>query len=280
MCEKDTMFSEGYVKSLSEFHIDPKDVREPLRVEPGKFIVLILNRDLWATWDNASDFEIPPSTEKILSRATIIQATPVNFPNERDNLAFRRIVGAGIAQALAGDGEGAEATLNKAENYVNARAGETSRLWYVQASLVTTMLFLAMGFATELPWGWGGGVWEHMGMSMALGAVGALFSFLARLRKMDVDPGSGRLAHFTDAGVRILLGALGAFVFAIGIRANFVLGFTNLASGNNTWLLFVFCTAAGASERLVPDFLQQVESKGLQHNGTNDPQAAQRQSSG
>jgi hypothetical protein len=255
--------SAGYLESLKEFSIDHSDVREPIRIEPGKYIVLILNRDLWATWHALPAFEIPKDTERILDRATLIQCTPVNFPTISDNLAFRRLVANGIASALAGDHEGAQATFTRAENYISARAGETSRLWYVQSSLVTTLLFVIVGSLTELPWGWAGGEWAHIGMGMAFGAIGALFSFLSRLRKMDVDAASGRYAHYIDAAVRILLGALGALILAVGIRANLVLGFVKSTDGDFTWLLYVFCTVAGASERLVPDFLHQVEAQSL-----------------
>lgn len=258
--------SPGLVKDLQTFEINPKDVIEPLRVNLGEFIVLIIKKDMWATWKTAAEFRIPVAAEPLLSKATIIQSTPANFPSHKDHLAFRRIVGNAIVQALLGETKAAEETLQVAEAYATKRACETSRFWYVQASLVTMFAFVVCGVASErLKWGWptGDGSWDHLGMAATFGAIGALFSFLSRIPKMEVDAAAGRKAHYGDAFVRIMLGGLGAFIFAVGIRAKFVMGFIETDSGENLWLLYVFCVAAGYSERIVPDFLQQVESRAL-----------------
>ena len=156
--------------------------------------------------------------------------------------------------------------LGEAEGYVARRASEQSRFWYLQSGLGTAGLIVLFGMVSErLNWGWptGDGTWEHLGMATSFGGIGALFSFLYRIRSRNVDPGAGWKAHYGDAFLRIVLGALGAFIFAIGIRAKFVMGFLELEAGDNNWLLYVFCVAAGFSERLVPDFLQQVETRAL-----------------
>ena len=95
------------------------------------------------------------------------------------------------------------------------------------------------------------------------GALGALYSFLSRLRGLSVDPAAGKQAHHQDAFLRIIIGALGAFIFAIGIKSRLVMGFLEQETDYSTWLFFLLCTAAGYSERLVPDFLQHVESKAV-----------------
>jgi len=263
-CDEDEEPSPGSAKKLRSFGIEPRDALEIIGFSPGEHIVLITKRDMWATWQLADGVEITDEVEQLLAKATLIQTTPANFPREKDELAFRRLVAGGIVQALSDNVTGAQETLQVAENYATTRAAETSRLWYVQVSLLTTFGIVFVGVLSErLEWGWPGrdGSWQHLGMATAFGALGALFSFLSRLRSMHVDAAAGWKAHYGDGFVRIILGALGAFIFAVAIRAEAVMGFLDNGDQENLWLLYVFCVAAGYSERLVPDFLQQVESR-------------------
>lgn len=97
------------------------------------------------------------------------------------------------------------------------------------------------------------------------GILGAAFSLLSRIGKIQVDPSSGKMAHFVDVYYRFLVGVLAATVVVIATKANLVLGFaTATSSESQVSMLLILAIAAGASERLAPNVLKQVESTALQ----------------
>ena len=89
----DDDLSPNYLAKLDAFGIRPDDVIEPISVDPEKFIVLIIKKNMWATYSLANGFQIPDGSQKILSRATFIQSIPVSFPGAQDRTGTLRRIG-------------------------------------------------------------------------------------------------------------------------------------------------------------------------------------------
>lgn len=64
--------------------------------------------------------------------------------------------------------------------------------------------------------------------------------------------------HLFEGAIRAVLGAIGALLTALAVKANLLLGAINKAEGS-LLMLCVVCLIAGASERLVPSLIQQFE---------------------
>ncbi len=64
--------------------------------------------------------------------------------------------------------------------------------------------------------------------------------------------------HYFEGAVRILVGATAGFIFALSIKADLILGVINRSE--NTLIIFLVVSfVAGASERLLPSLIRQLE---------------------
>lgn len=171
--------------------------------------------------------------------------------------AFRRLLAESIARVLDdGHGHNASICLQAADNFLQARTRERARIWYLSATLCTAAFaciagllfwkYSAHGFAAQLV------------AAAAMGAFGALVSVLLRSDDLKTDFLAGRRVHYFEGSVRILVGATAGFVFALSIKADLVLGMIN-RSENPLVILLVFSFVAGASERLLPSLIRQIE---------------------
>ena len=88
-----------------------------------------------------------------------------------------------------------------------------------------------------------------------MGGLGAWLSVIQRSRKTDLDVAAGPVLHYLEGAFRIMVGMLGAFLVALVLHANLV------AWGKSLSAIMVICMIAGVSERLVPSFIEQIESR-------------------
>jgi hypothetical protein len=90
----------------------------------------------------------------------------------------------------------------------------------------------------------------------AAGAVGATISVLFRSSSIQIEPGSGREHVIFQGAARAILGTLfGAFAI-LAVRANLVAGVLR----GNLEASLLFATAAGFSERIVPELIKRFEA--------------------
>jgi hypothetical protein len=163
----------------------------------------------------------------------------------------------------------AQEILDRAETFVNARNSEIARRWQlIAAAVVCAMAFLAGAIfwiervcAVSVL---GTFAFDAL-MGSCAGAVGAMISLLLRIRQMSFDVSAGREVHLFDGATRVLAGMAGAFVVTLAQRVNLIAGIINSLSHPFVALILV-CVIAGASERLVPDLINQLER--TFHSGT------------
>lgn len=69
---------------------------------------------------------------------------------------------------------------------------------------------------------------------------------------------AGKQVHCLEAVARVIVGMLGALLVALAVKADMLLGMIN-SSKEPFALLLTVCFVAGASERIVPSLIKQVE---------------------
>lgn len=201
----------------------------------------------------------------VVIRAENLEATSILLLKELQLEVFRRLLGESIARLLEDrDAANASQMLDKAEVFLTARSRERARFWYLSATLTGTVLALAAGI---LAWsfrqkvaaatGFGEGAVELL-LGAGVGSFGALLSVLRRSDELAIDVSAGKRVHYFEGMMRALVGAAAGFLFALTIKSNILLGAIN-NSDRATPILLVICVIAGASERLLPDLIKQLE---------------------
>jgi hypothetical protein len=106
-------------------------------------------------------------------------------------------------------------------------------------------------------------------MGTSIGGLGAWLSVIQRSRSAELDVAAGQTLHYLEGTFRIMVGTLGALLIALATRAGLIVPVQQLSE------IMVMCMVAGASERLIPSFIEQVESRAVARDATAPrPQAA------
>ena len=148
---------------------------------------------------------------------------------------------------LCEEGQDPREKFDEVRRFIEDRACGRARLYYVSWSMFCATLFgLTILFHTG---------WHLPGIPLVGilgGLLGALISIIHRGWKLPVDPLASIYQLSAQGLIRVALGAIFGAFLVIASKANLTLG--NIA--NDGWALFGFSTAAGFSERFVPDLLK------------------------
>lgn len=215
-------------------------------------------------------FAFPAGSEEVcfeLSRLESLTLGDQSFfgikQDELQLLAMRRLVAEVYAKLhQASDITPAKACLTKADQVISSVVADNTRLKRVVASAFITAVTGLVG------WLWifchqGPGITpeNEFGLWIPLGAVGALLFSFTRMHSLEVKPFSSDWLVFWESTARILTGGIGALLLVAASKANLVLGaFADATSGDDSfWGLITLSILAGASERLVPDFISSMD---------------------
>lgn len=215
-------------------------------------------------------FAFPAGSEEVcfeLSRLESLTLGDQSFfgikQDEHQLLAMRRLIAEVFAKLHnAADLTPAKACLTKADQVISSVVADNTRLKRVVASAFITAVTGLIG------WLWifchqGPGITleNEFGLWIPLGAVGALLFSFTRMHSLEVKPFSSDWLVFWESTARILTGGIGALLLVAASKANLVLGaFADATSGDDSfWGLITLSILAGASERLVPDFISSMD---------------------
>jgi hypothetical protein len=233
--------------------------------------IVYLDDEYFVEWSWTDSYgETPDSFGEIASTVALLETlSTALLPSERVG-PFRRLLGEAISRILGDkDADKARQTVETARMYLQARALETARTWY----LVTACVIVSIALVTALI------IWLlrakiarlagtdafEVGLGGLAGALGAFISILTRLAQPDrikVDAGAGAAIHRLECGARIAAGMAGALLTALAVKADLLLGFAKSANHHFAFLM-VICIVAGASERFVPGLIKRVETSAL-----------------
>lgn len=232
----------------------------------SSFVVYITDKPE-VVYETARDLTSDRSQEanNWLRRADLLQSLPLSHLQTDQRDAFLEMLGHGMIAALNENIPAASEVVTRSEGYLSARSKEIAKWQHFAAATpvaagVLLFFFVLWIIGTKFS----NPDYEHVLEFFAIitaGTTGAYLFLLSRLNRLATDPNSGLRMHRIDAITRLIVGAIGAYVVALGFKSKLIFGFLELDQADKTpVLMYLLCIVAGASERLVPNFIQSVES--------------------
>lgn len=247
--------------------------------ESDDFIVY-LDSVLAIEWQTSDDYDkIGPKDSKknndILGRAATLECVPNEHHNRDVRIAFKRMVGEGIARSLDNDYESADNILKQARSYITDRNVEAARLWQLSTAC---LLGLTIGIVGLIFWTYRAGLIRAWGelvfflvCSAGAGALGAILSMIFRMGNNFPTSEAPRRLHILEATARVLAGCLSGLLVAGSVNMGLILA-TFGDAGHLHVTMLVAAMASGASERWAPSLITQLSGstgeKQLSKGGT------------
>jgi hypothetical protein len=232
--------------------------------------IVYLDEDTCVEWvftgSYRHEWKSNPDFSRVLSRVTDVQAYPVSHLSQDQLSTFRQLVAEALARLLK-DNKPAAANeaLDTAVRWVQARNREIARWWYLCASLVTSGVFaialLVLWLLRAPVSGYVGRTAFEVILGGGAGAVGALLFILARSKSIRFDPSAAKRIHRFEGIARVLVGGIGAVLAALAVEGGVVFAPFSAPTASHLGALLAVCMVAGASERLVPSFIEKVNFK-------------------
>lgn len=251
-------FSEGDI-----FPGNKKRIR--LVIVQERNYIVFLDDKLYVRYWHLEDYEVPADFGEVIIRQANLEATSMLLLEKSQLEVFRRLLAESVGRLFDdGNSENAHIMLDKAEVFLRARSRERARGWYLSASVITTAIILSTALVL---WILRGSVLALIQapesvidviLGTAVGSLGALVSVLQRSDELRIDVSAGSRVHYFEGALRMGVGAIAGFLFALAIKSNILLGAVN-NSQRSLSLLLVICIVAGASERLLPSLIRQLE---------------------
>lgn len=243
-----------------------------LIVSAENFIVF-LDDDFYVEWAEHHPISYPPKYAEIMNRVAYLEtistthfAGTTNDKERRELTEFRRLLGEGVARLLDGDDKAAVQIIDIAEKVLTDRSLQRARIWYLGSAaclagaiaLVCILLWYMRVNARVVI---GSNAFDVL-LCAGAGAAGALISIIMRVREVSLNASAGYLLHYFEGCARVVVGVLGAFLVALAIKANLLVG--AITRFDTPILAFAsmatICFVAGASERIVPNLIRRIET--------------------
>jgi len=225
--------------------------------------IVYLDDDLYVEWAfTREQGKSPDGFDNVANRIGHLETISITQLSQLQREPFARLLAEAMARTLGDRNEDeAEAVLEKAEAYLNARGTENARRWYLHGVFGTTSVFFALAgillcirHSTSDP-EWQGAL--DIAVAAASGSLGALLFIASRTETIHLEPVAGPGIHRFEGATRVTVGVIGALFVAIAIKADLLLGVTH-SSSHPFLALIAACVVAGASERLVPGLINNM----------------------
>lgn len=193
---------------------------------------------------------------------SVAESNPLQGYSPEVKHHFYKLLGEARVHWIEADAATARKLIRAALIYYRERSEETSRRWYLSAGITSASLF---GMAAILGWINRSTVIHFIGhfgfavfMAACGGAIGAMFSIIARSGKLNFRASSGRGLHNLEASSRITAGAISGVIAYLAVKSGLVFG--ALVHGPSSTALFLLITlAAGAGERLATSIISKFD---------------------
>ena len=225
------------------------------------------------------DFDFPDGSEDMTFDLARLEALTFGHDDLGELATMRRLIAEVYAHLHgAKDAVKARACLAKADEIITTIVANRIRyLRIVAAGLVAVMvsffgwLWISHVSPSKVP-GQGITPENEFALWIPLGAIGALLSSLLRMASVNVKPFTGDGMAIFESGARILAGCIGALLLVVATKCNLLLGVLAQATSSNAafWGLMTLSILAGASERLVPDFIGRMDGSSKSSSGSDN----------
>lgn len=221
--------------------------------------IVYLDQDHYVEWNMNDNGMLGSDTGPYLNRVSRLEAIDTSYLTTERIKSYARMIAEGVARLFQKNLPAAQAAFDFAEQWITARNTEVARRWYLVgsggAALVLAVAVFILGFWSNALRAWLSLPIYNILMGTSVGGLGAWLSVIQRSRTTELDIAAGPPLHYLEGAFRIMAGALGAMLVALAIRAGLVLQVDRLSA------IMVMCMVAGVSERLVPSFIEQMESR-------------------
>jgi hypothetical protein len=228
--------------------------------------IVYLDDEDYVEWSMNDDDALGTDTGEYLNMVGRLEAVDTSNLAPAQIESYRRMIAEGVARLFQKNLPAAKNAFDLAERWITARNTEVARRWYLIgsgcAALVSALAIFVLGF-------WSGALEKLFGQSVyyilmgtSMGGLGAWLSIIQRSRNTELDVAAGPMLHHLEGAFRIMVGTLGALLVVLAIRADLIVQAKRLSA------IMVMCMVAGVSERLVPSFIEQVESSAVARDAT------------
>ncbi len=231
-----------------------------------KFIVHI-DTDGKLDWEiDDDDVEQTPAEKQALrdaySEIVVCESVALTGYSAEHQRQFLTILGEAYVHWIEGDPATVKKLVKEARKYIRERSEETSRRWYLTASMDSAGYFLFAGIVAwltkDVVIGHVGQKVFYVGLAACSGAVGALFSVIVRSGKIKFKASAGWNLHVLEASSRITAGAISGVIAYLALTSDLLLG-TLLNNPHRMELALLASLAAGAGERLATSIISRFE---------------------
>lgn len=223
--------------------------------------IVYLDEDYYVEWNMNDNNMLDFDTGQYLNMVGVLEAIDTSHLTPEHVKLYRRMIAEGVARLFQKNLPAAQAAFDLAEKWVTARNTEIARRWYLLgsggAALVSALAVVFLGFGGDALRGYFGPEVYNILMGTSVGGLGAWLSVIQRSRKTELDVAAGWMLHSLEGAFRIMVGMLGSLLIALAIRAGLIVQVEHLSA------MMVMCMVAGASERLVPSFIEQIETRAV-----------------
>lgn len=227
--------------------------------------IVYLDEEFYVEWAYSRlPGESPAGFDNVANQIGHLETLSITQLTKAQREPFARLLGEAMARVIGGGKEEeAMAVLEKAGAYLSARGLENARLWYLKGAgkVAAVSLVIAVGLLAVRSRIANPQLLDALAIlaGTMMGGIGAFLSISGRTESIRLDPVAGERIHRIEGMVRVAVGLLGALFLALAIKANLILGLSQ------TWphpllALLIFCIVAGATERLVPGLIKNMES--------------------
>lgn len=215
--------------------------------------------------DNLTQHDKFDSKQKttVLDELAYLETLPCGALGIERSEHYRRLLGEAIRSMLAFEYASAKRTLAIAKQYYLARTEEVARDWYLMGAFVTASPFV---IAAPILWAYREPLRSLFGQGafwllicLCAGAIGALFSVIARAGKVTLsDASSGKRMYKLEGCTRVIAGGISGLVVALAIRSDII--FANLTGGGKMpYVLVLGAVIGGCGERLVTSIISRLD---------------------
>jgi len=210
-------------------------------------------------------FNFPAGSSEICFELARLETLTLGMSRKDPRLlAMRRLIAEVFAKLhMSPDLVIPAACLAKADKVISDIILTHTRVKRVIFSAVVTGITGFFGWLWIISHGTNAGISaeNEFGLWIPLGAIGALLFSFTRMHVMEVKLFSNNWLLFVESAARILTGAIGALILVAAAKSNLILGVLSQATSDAHafWGLVTLSILAGASERLVPEFITRMD---------------------
>lgn len=153
----------------------------------------------WICNDDYTEEKVAPEVFTLIAKIMDVEAIPCKHLGKNEWMAFKRMLGTAIVSAFEGGRDEAESLMAQAKAYIEQRIPERSRLWTLWSATIGTIVAGVISyFLRDLTFV----------APLIFGVFGAYVSIVRHASVRNVDSSAGVMLHVTEAGVRLLIGAI------------------------------------------------------------------------